>query len=201
MTVACEVWHSSCRRDAHGGEVTNMAHFLVERVNSLQLNDSPLPWMRHDWAIGGLHNVGYAPASDLLLVVSHQGRGVFDCLSNRKLARDAEEGNVEDREFTSYWGIGVLEGQIIHTSGIWGGCLHHRRSGWELELVSPNWPLSSIVLCPLGCGLYNEKNWQQCMKVAPNGGEDDIVTYGFSDTGKSFIVATSHTLQIFSLQA
>ena len=173
-----------------------MVHFLAERVNALEFQEPPDLWTRNIWAVGGLISIGYAQNSDLLLVVSHAGRGVFDCLLNQKVARDHEE--VDDYLLIPQQGIGILEGQIIQTASRYNGCLNRRWDGWSLEQASPNWPFSSIILQPPGCNLYDNRTWQQCIKVAPHGDEDDIVTYGFSDTGKSFVVAMSHTLEIFS---
>lgn len=173
-----------------------MAHFLVERVNALELQDPPHLWIRNLWAVGGLISIGYAPGTDLLLVVSHAGRSVFNCATNEKVARDRNE--VDDYMLVSQQGIGPLEGQVIQTASRYNGCLNHRWNDWSLEQVFPNWPFSSIILEPSGCDLFDNHNWQQCIKVAPHSGEDDIVTFGFSDTGKSFVVAMSHTLEIFS---
>jgi hypothetical protein len=48
----------------------------------------PSPWRKVTYlAVGGLTEVGFA-AGSLLLVVSHQGRGVVDLASGNVLARD-----------------------------------------------------------------------------------------------------------------
>jgi hypothetical protein len=79
-------------------------------------------WTQHSiFAIGGLIQVGFAPQSDYLLVVSHQGRGVFDCVSRQKLARDANDA-FDESELTAE-GIGLLAGQKIRTAGLFGGSL------------------------------------------------------------------------------
>lgn len=49
------------------------------------------PWRKVTClAVGGLTEVGFA-AGSLLLVVSHQGRGVVDLASGNVLARDRQE--------------------------------------------------------------------------------------------------------------
>jgi hypothetical protein len=42
---------------------------------------------KETFAIGGLHNVGFAPNSDYLIVLSSQGQGIFDCIKGEKIAR------------------------------------------------------------------------------------------------------------------
>ena len=43
---------------------------------------------RNNWTIGGLLEIGFKPNSDLLMVLSSQGRGIFDCLKDEKIGRD-----------------------------------------------------------------------------------------------------------------
>ena len=86
----------------------------------------PAPWGRRQgtWIVGGALQVGYAEDSDLLLVLSHAGRGVFDCLTGEKVARDRDKdpGTFDLRKLTVR-GFGPLEGRIIRTAGLWGaGC-------------------------------------------------------------------------------
>jgi len=51
----------------------------------------PSQWRKVAYlAVGGLTEVGFA-AGSLLLVVSHQGRGVVDLASGDLLARDRQE--------------------------------------------------------------------------------------------------------------
>ena len=53
---------------------------VLEMLTRARCSAPPLPWRRQSThAIGGLMAVGFGERSDLLLVVSSQGRGVFDC--------------------------------------------------------------------------------------------------------------------------
>jgi hypothetical protein len=36
------------------------------------------------WAIGGLREIGFQFKADLLMVLSSQGRGIFDCIKTKK---------------------------------------------------------------------------------------------------------------------
>ena len=47
--------------------------------------------IRAEVAVGGLTAVGFVPGSSLVLVVSHQGRGVVDFISGERVARDRRE--------------------------------------------------------------------------------------------------------------
>jgi hypothetical protein len=50
------------------------------------------PWKKiANHAVGGLFQIGYAEDSDLLLVLSHNGRGIFDCLTGERIARDTKD--------------------------------------------------------------------------------------------------------------
>jgi hypothetical protein len=63
-------------------------------------------------SVGGLRSVGFDRHTDVLLVVSSQGRGIIDCRSGEKLARDDEE-YFEGEEHLEAEGIGLLQGKII----------------------------------------------------------------------------------------
>lgn len=61
-------------------------------------------------AVGGLTEVGFAGGS-MLLVVSHQGRGVVDLASGELLARDRQEsGAWFDAASRTALGTGPLDG-------------------------------------------------------------------------------------------
>lgn len=73
-------------------------------------------------AIGGLTEVGFVPGSSLLLVVSHQGRGVLNLDSGDRVARDGEEtGDWFDASRPAVLGIGPLNGRWIEVAGLAGG--------------------------------------------------------------------------------
>lgn len=108
-------------------------------------DDLPHPWtQRVDLHTGGLTGVGTDAASRYLLVVSHDGRGVFDLASGERVARDrADVPAAEFREdpFT-VGGIGPLAGTMIPCAGLWGGALPQATwDGWRTtttELIAPD---------------------------------------------------------------
>ena len=65
---------------------------LRNKIRALHKVPPPNPWRTVGTvAVGGLRSVGFDRQSDLLLVVSIQGRGIIDCLSGAKVARDYKE--------------------------------------------------------------------------------------------------------------
>jgi hypothetical protein len=71
------------------------ARFLVITPGSRPpVQEPPAPWKHQvTWAVGGLFQVGYVEDSDVLLVLSSAGRGMFDCLVGEKVARDDHEAH------------------------------------------------------------------------------------------------------------
>ncbi len=65
--------------------------------------------------IGGLVAIGFDPTERYMLAVSHSGRGVFDTLTWRRVARDASLAYPVDGISI---GIGPIEGQRISVSEI-----------------------------------------------------------------------------------
>jgi len=76
-------------------------------------------------AIGGLLQIGYADNSDLLLVLSHDGLGVFDGLTGQKIARNRDDIYKSFNEKTLIAkGFDMLDKEEIKTAGLFGGTLN-----------------------------------------------------------------------------
>ncbi|MDY6785949.1 MAG: hypothetical protein SW833_25955 [Cyanobacteriota bacterium] len=147
-------------------------------------------------AVGGLEMVGFAENSDLLLVVSLSGRGLFDCTSGEKIARDRDDDDLAwyDWDKLSASGIGSLEGRKIRLAGLYGGGLITiTRDGWQLDLIAPTWPDYRVILCPPHADIYDDL--AACVQVEQ---DCEIRAFGFSETGRSFIVALNHSLYIYA---
>src|SRR5216684_4157181 len=100
------------------------------------MSGMPSPWKKgRDLAVGGLTEVGFAGGS-LLLVVSHQGRGVVDLPSGELLARDGQEtGAWFDTARRTARGIGPLEGRWVRVCGLAGGRLPDTTAdGWQVRV-------------------------------------------------------------------
>jgi hypothetical protein len=159
---------------------------------------STLPWRRLGAiAVGGLQHVGFASGRDLLLVLSSSGRGVIDCATGQRLARDDGEyypdiGSLEAE------GIGPLAGETVHVTGIDGGGLTRgTKDGWGIELHPLSWPEEELFLCPPGQTMLWQPAGDQpgLLKLQPF--PTTLVAYGFSPTGRSLVIATSSDVEIF----
>lgn len=170
---------------------------LQKKLLSLNVDKVPDPWK---WvaafSIGGLRSVGFDRESENLLVVSSQGRGVIDCLTGEKLARDYEEF-YENETSLEAQGIGILSDRTIRMSGLFGGGLPSiTEDGWQLECVTLKWPEQMLILLPPSSHLYGSVTGHPdtMTKIF----EDSCIrAYGFSYTGRSLIIATTSDVTIF----
>jgi hypothetical protein len=152
------------------------------------------------FAIGGLTEVGYAPDSDFLLVISSQGRGVFDCLKGEKIARDDDDSPtiINQRKLVAL-GIDPLEGQWIRVGGLHGGGLPNSTDdGWRIVSLPLPWPHHYIFLTSIWKSIYDDA--ENAVKVATDE-VCELRAYGFSETGRSFVIATSCDITIFTRDA
>jgi hypothetical protein len=174
---------------------------LVTELHRKPIESPPAPWRKAPgFAIGALTAVGYAPDSDLLLVVSSQGRGVFDCIRGEKIARDYENSSdfIDETKLLAL-GIGPLDGQWIRVSGLHGGGLpNSTKDGWGLEALPLPWPNYHIFLTSPWKSIYDGP--ENIVKVETNGA-CELRAYGFSETGRSFVVALSCEITIFARDA
>lgn len=173
---------------------------MVEAIRGAPIAAPPFPWRGPFGAgIGGLTEVGFGPGSDLLLVASSQGRGVFDCLDGSRIARDRDElGDwIDEIELTAE-GIGPLSGQTIRMSGLHGGGLpSSTRDGWRISEFTLDWPERSLVVTSDYRDMFEMTLGRKIpfVKVAV---EYELRAYGFSPTGRSLVIATSSDLTIYS---
>lgn len=167
---------------------------LKKRLRSLEIDQVPDPWKRlATFSTGGLRSVGYDRESDNLLVVSSQGRGVIDCLKGQKIARDDEE-YYENETYLEAQGIGILSDRIIRMAGLFGGGLSTiTEDGWQLECVTLSFPEQMVILLPPNSYLYSKPD--RMTKIYEDA---DIRAYGFSYSGKSFVIATPSGVTIFA---
>lgn len=152
------------------------------------------------FAIGGLENVGYAANSDHLIVLSSVGRGIFDCLTRQKIFRD--NGNWwhdYDEESCIIKGFGTETGQQIKVCGLFGEEKLPVRTadGWELivsEPVQDAPPFEKYVVQ----NVFLKHPANDSAIFITKDGPCEIRSFGFSETGKSFIVALSCELIIWT---
>jgi hypothetical protein len=123
------------------------------RVRALRTKRPPAPWNRRvPVGIGGLTCVGFGAAGgrEFLLVISHDGRGVF-ALDGTRVARDASARSDDwhDPYGLTALGIGPLDGGTVALAGLRGGGLPQMTSdGWTVERIPVDWPDERIILRP-----------------------------------------------------
>lgn len=155
------------------------------------------PWFRLTaHAVGGLTEVGYADDSDLLLVVSAQGRGVIDCRTGERVARDRVEPNdgwYDERRLRAF-GIGPLERHLIRLAGLHGGgLLNGGRDGWWVNSITLDWPDVRLLFGGPWGWIYDGTTPFAKLAV-----EREVRAFGFSDTGETFVIATSSDVTVFA---
>lgn len=176
---------------------------VVDRIRASAVRPPPPPW-RHvgTFRVGGLTSVGFDDGSDVLLVVSAHGRGVFDCLTGDRLARDRNLPDPVTEEWDDPFtleapGVGPLAGRRVRICGLYGGGLPvMTRDGWQAERLVLDWPDETLVLTSPGSSVFAAPPGRPAVftKVAVR---PEVRAWGFSSTGRSLVLASSGELSIF----
>jgi hypothetical protein len=135
-------------------------------------------------AVGGLTEAGFDVDSGLLLVVSHQGRGVYDPRTGQRLARDTDETfDWFDERTLLVEGVGPLAGRHVRVTGLAGGAplAQTTADGWSVRPADDGFSLT---------GPDDES-----LLV---GDSDEARVWGFSPDGRSVLLGTSSTLTTLS---
>ena len=174
---------------------------LREKLLKLKIESPPAPWqIKTAISVGGLESVGFDLHSDNLLIVSSQGRGVVNCLTGEKTARDYDDDNWDVQKYCRYLeaeGIGELAGKNITMAGLYGGGLPIcTEDDWELYSITLNWPEEMIILVEPGSDLYGSvcnrpDNFVLIERDAC------IRAYGFSHSNRSFVIATTSDVTVY----
>ena len=171
------------------------------RLRTRPLVAPPAPWgVTGGASVGGLTEIGYGPDSDLLLVVSSNGRGVFDVLTGERVTRDdSPDWDGLDQTAMRCPGIGPLDGVTVPLAGLHGGGLPRGSGdGWLLTVEAIDWPNHHAFL---------EDGHRGGPYVSPHEGgglliwQDSPCEYragGFSPTGRSFALASSCEVTLFA---
>jgi hypothetical protein len=168
---------------------------LRNSLSKMAVSPPPEPWRAASViSVGGLTEVGFVPDSDILLVVSSRGRGMFDCISGERVARDRDEnwGSTNETDLTAP-GIGPFASTLIRLAGLHGGGLRRTTNdGWAVFCLQLPWPTHYVFLSPPWKFDYFE-HWTKIATDEPC----EFRACGFSDTGRSLVLATSCALSIF----
>lgn len=172
---------------------SKQVHSLAPQIKSM---DSPPGWsMVTHIAVGGMTDLGFSRTGPCLLIISGQGRGVLDCTTGEKVARDYESyGDWSDESQLTCLGIGPIESETIMTCGLHGGGLPHvNNHGDSIQIASANWPDSDLYFCSDYGSCFIEKYQHQCCHIDSG----DLRSKGFSWCGKYLVSATSSDLKLW----
>lgn len=182
---------------------------LRERFLAAPVSPAPQPWRpvfrpEATIRIGGLLGVGFAPhpatRRDLLMVVSHDGHGLFDATTGALLARDRDPDPADSEPsgpLLTVRGIGPLADVPIPIAGLHGGGLHTTTSdGWTVDVVSPDWPHQRVLLSTDGglCHGRSGTHWWHIHHAT----DAALRAAGFSPSGHTLAVATDTTLTLLT---
>ncbi|MBQ0846815.1 hypothetical protein J8N05_01090 [Streptomyces sp. BH-SS-21] len=195
----------------HEPELSDYQRAMRDRLLAAPAVPAPEPWRpvfanEYGVPVGGLLGVGFAShpenGHDLVMVVSHDGHGLFDAVTGEKIARDRDpdpEDNTPDAvaDLTSP-GLGPITGSRVRIAGLFGGGLHTTtEDGWTLEVVIPAWPNERILLSIDGglphAGPHGEKWWHIF-----HSNYSTFRAAGFSPSGRTIAVATSSDLTLWT---
>ncbi|MFH9819219.1 hypothetical protein [Streptomyces sp. NPDC017230] len=184
---------------------------LRDRLLAAPVLPPPAPWRpvfesAYGVPVGGLLGIGFASHSDrghdLVMVVSHDGHGLFDAVTGEKIARDRDpgpEGSApEGAADLTCPGLGPITASRVHIAGLFGGGLHTTTGdGWTLEAVTPAWPNDRVLLSVDGglphSGPYGVQWWHIFHATY-----SELRAFGFSPSGETIAVATSSDLSLWT---
>lgn len=151
-------------------------------------------------SIGGLYNVGYTDNSDNLIVLSSQGRGVIDCLTGGKIYRDSVDwwAGFEETSDT-IMGFGPEAGKNIKIYGVNNPINFNIKTanGWELTVANPasdDPPFERFNVTKVYLNNYSLAEHDFITKD----GACELRALGFSQTGRSFVIALSCEIVIWT---
>jgi|SRR5688572_2674711 len=147
---------------------------------------------KNTFAIGGLQEVGFAENQDTLLLLSSHGEGIFNCLTGEKIGRQSngfDWWNRYNKATNTIKGFGALENNEVKVSGLTLGDILPKFTidGWKLQTEKSK--VLKIFLL--------DQDSKEKIFIAEDG-PCELRTFGFSPTEKSFIVALSCELIIYS---
>ncbi|OXS72657.1 hypothetical protein B1B04_15275 [Lysinibacillus sp. KCTC 33748] len=94
---------------------------ILEQIPSAK---SPVGWtFKGHFSIGGFEYFGFDESSDLLLVVSSNGRGIIDLARAEKISRDYTGDFVLDETLLICEGFDVLKDKSIKLASKYGGSI------------------------------------------------------------------------------
>jgi len=188
--------------------ITEYQQRLRDRYLAAPVVSAPAPWqavLDRRFPIGGLLGIGFAvhpdAGHDLVMVVSHDGHGLFDAVTGEKIARVRDPGPAtstpDAHPDLACPGLGPVAGTEIRIAGLFGGGLHSTTpDGWTVDVVSLDWPHDRIILSADG-GANNGAAGGTWWHVF-HSDYSELRAAGFSPTGLTLAIATSSDLTLWT---
>ena len=178
------------------------AHEASRRVAALSTVDAPAPWkLTATVEVHSLLAAGLSADNEYCLVVSAAGRILIDVASGEVVEREVIEHDCDVDVAQAMGvaelhaeGIGPLAGTLVPIAGIWGGGLSTGGlDDWRVQVCSPEWPMSRIILHAPGSHIYGSSiGLHQIADSIP-----EVRAAGFSNNGKSLLVAGAGGLRLW----
>ncbi|MFP7486257.1 hypothetical protein SFC65_19025 [Priestia filamentosa] len=157
---------------------------------------SPVGWTyKGSFNVGGFEYFGFDESSDLLLVVSSDGRGIIDLAKAEKVARDHTEDFYLDESLLICKGFDILKDKSIKLAGKYGGSGLPIRSkfGDSLRRVSPLFPCEDIIYQPAFEDCFVEGYNKNCVRIY----RGFLYCFGFSYSGNYFAIADDNGISFW----
>ncbi|MER5718923.1 hypothetical protein [Streptomyces sp. NPDC002132] len=180
---------------------------IRDRLLAAPVLPAPEPWRRVVCSpVGGILGIGFAShpgtGHDMVMVVSHDGHGLFDAVTGQRIARDRhpapEDSTPDAAPDLSCPGLGPVAGSRVHIAGLHGGGLRTTTTdGWTVEVVVPAWPHERVLLSRDGglphAGRHGGDWWHVFHCTC-----SELRAVGFSPAGQTLAVATSSGLSLWT---
>lgn len=158
-------------------------------------------WIRKNvWAIGGLREIGFLENSDVLMVLSSQGRGIFNCLTAERIERDSRDyyTNKWNPENGNVKGVGEYENENFICGGFeYPDILSKETSdGFTTEIKTKKFKFLFPEDANAGTLFIHSPDKKMKIEIAQSDYGFDRA-YGFSPTGKSFVFSTSSEIEFW----
>jgi hypothetical protein len=156
----------------------------------------PQPWKAHALAVGGVGAVGFAQCEDQLVVVSHNGLGIFDLGTFERIARDVGPFHFDAAD-SRVSGIGPSASIHANVFGLQGAYRTDRQlptttpDGWSVtcSAAGPGTSAGEVIV-----GLHAPG----AGAGAPIGSFESLSAIGFSPYGTALAIAESHTITLLT---
>jgi hypothetical protein len=152
------------------------------------------------YAIGGLLNIGYSDNTDMLIVLSSQGRGIFNCLTGEVTFRDDEDWYPDFDEINgTIKGFGSEINKLVKVAGVnsKNKLPIKTTDGWDLILTEPQPDKPPFERFNIQNIFLNNPSIENQIFIT-NDGPCELKAFGFSDTHKSFVVGLSCEITIWA---